>query len=351
MSQAMPSAPQTASPTATVPATQAVPVADAAPAQASAQEGPARFDSADDIAAFLDSEDAHQGEAAAETAQPDSQDQGPPPEQTEETPQQDQEAEAIAAPASWTKEEKEAFAKIPPDLKRTITRREAQRDAFVKTKAEETTQARQRHDQLLQWAQGNLDQAVANAQASIFGDYHGLDMIALQRERPDLYNQVDAEMKARMARLQAAHEKQREIAAYQAQEQAARQKAMAEQEAQKIPALMASIYGQNAMPKKSEWMAEAEKFLEGMGMPKEHIQGISHAYQVGLIAKAMRYDQLQANAASAARKVAQAPKVMKPAGAGAPVSGESEKQKAAWANLRRKPGSTEAIAGLLNSLE
>lgn len=347
MSQAMTSAPQTASATAPT-AAPAASVADVSPVAASEQSGPQSLDSTEDIAAFLGGETDHQGETAA-TAQPD-QDLDQDGEQGTEAQQDaspaDQAAEAVPAPASWPKEEKEAFAKLPPDLQKVINRRETERDAFVKTKGEETAQARQRHDQLLQWTQNNLGTALREAQAAIMAEYADVDMLTLQRENPALFLQVDAEIKSRQARLQEVMRKHQEVTAYQAQENAARQKAFLAEEFKGAKDRLTAVNGPDMDAK--AWKVEAEKFMEGLGCPKEHLDGISHAYQLELIAKAMQYDKLKANAASAAQKVAEAPRVMRPAGAGSPVSGTSEKEKAARRALQINPKSTEAIAGLLN---
>lgn len=49
----------------------------------------------------------------------------------------------IEAPISWTAEEKAKFADLPRDLQVTVTRREADREKFVQSKAQEAAQARE----------------------------------------------------------------------------------------------------------------------------------------------------------------------------------------------------------------
>lgn len=50
---------------------------------------------------------------------------------------------AIAPPSSWKADEKAAFAKLPREVQETVTRREAERERFVQSKAQEAAQARQ----------------------------------------------------------------------------------------------------------------------------------------------------------------------------------------------------------------
>lgn len=51
------------------------------------------------------------------------------------------ELEPIPAPASWTTEEKEEFAKLPRALQDVVTRREGEREKFLQTKSQEAKQA------------------------------------------------------------------------------------------------------------------------------------------------------------------------------------------------------------------
>jgi hypothetical protein len=53
------------------------------------------------------------------------------------------EPQPIAAPVSWTAEEKARFGELPREVQETITRREGEREKFVQSKASEAAQARQ----------------------------------------------------------------------------------------------------------------------------------------------------------------------------------------------------------------
>lgn len=85
-----------------------------------ADEAPDDVAAADEAALIEDDEDAADDEPAAEDAQ------------------------KIDAPHSWSKEDKELFAKLPTEHQAIIARRETERDNFVKSKAFEASQTRER---------------------------------------------------------------------------------------------------------------------------------------------------------------------------------------------------------------
>ncbi len=76
---------------------------------------------------------------------PEAEEEGDLPIVAEEgEPETEGEAEdpPIAAPVSWTAEEKEEFKNLPRALQETLTRREAEREKFVQSKAQEAAKTR-----------------------------------------------------------------------------------------------------------------------------------------------------------------------------------------------------------------
>ena len=55
------------------------------------------------------------------------------------TAAKDEKPEAVAAPASWTKEEKAAFEKLPPELKSVVHKREMERDGHITAQGREVS--------------------------------------------------------------------------------------------------------------------------------------------------------------------------------------------------------------------
>lgn len=79
---------------------------------------------------------------AEEAPQPEAEDEEPLASEDEAEEGEADEEPPIAPPVSWTAEEKEAFNGLPRALQETVTRREADRERFVQSKAQEAKQAR-----------------------------------------------------------------------------------------------------------------------------------------------------------------------------------------------------------------
>lgn len=70
------------------------------------------------------------------------QEEAPAPEEQEQPEAEDEpEQPAIDPPVSWNAEEKAKFAELPREVQETLSRREAEREKFVQTKANETARA------------------------------------------------------------------------------------------------------------------------------------------------------------------------------------------------------------------
>lgn len=68
--------------------------------------------------------------------------EGDEPEAEEDDPEDEPEEPAIDPPASWKADAKELFAQLPPEMQKVVSEREAQREAFVQTKAQEAANTR-----------------------------------------------------------------------------------------------------------------------------------------------------------------------------------------------------------------
>src|SRR3546814_264930 len=100
----------------------------------------------DDFAQFLDEleqddeikQDAPDGDDADEIDV----DEGDEPEDTDDTDDVDEPATAIEPPVSFNKEQKAAFAQLPPELQQTIADTEAQRNREVQLRTTEAAEAK-----------------------------------------------------------------------------------------------------------------------------------------------------------------------------------------------------------------
>jgi len=70
-------------------------------------------------------------------------DEAEEPEAEEDEPEDEPAEPAIDPPASWKADAKELFAQLPPEMQKVVSEREAQREAFVQTKAQEAANTRQ----------------------------------------------------------------------------------------------------------------------------------------------------------------------------------------------------------------
>lgn len=125
------------------------PADDAAPVEAAADEA---------------EQDAPEGETEGQDAEPES--------------EQGEEAPAIAPPVSWKAEDKQAFSALPANLQQVVADREAERERFVQSKAQEAAnarqlawnEARQAAEQQLAVAAAQLEQQVGRFIASPLPD-------------------------------------------------------------------------------------------------------------------------------------------------------------------------------------
>lgn len=331
------------------------PTAEASPGPAPLAEAPASesgpgldhsLDDADSIVAALEAkETADQQAASPAEAQPEETEEPSEAEEPATTAEDEAPPEAAeAAPSSWGKDAQEVFAKLPPEIKAEVVKRETEREAFVNRKAQEAAQSRKEAAALHGYATQELSQVLGMASAAIEGEFSGIDWPALKQQDPALATRLEGMRQERLAAVERAMEHQRIL------QEAGQRKYLADldghlrAEAQNAIGKIGAIVGDGF--ESGQWKNEAAQYLTGMGAPPEHINGLSHTYQLELVAKAMQYDRMKKDAAAAQAKIADAPKVMAPKGGGAAETGGAQK-KAAMDRLRRDPNSLEAVVEAL----
>src|SRR3546814_9927583 len=97
-------------------------------------------------------------------------DEGDEPEDTDDTDDVDEPATAIEPPVSFNKEQKAAFAQLPPELQQTIADTEAQRNREVQLRTTEAAEAKRNaaaeaQSQLAAIQRQNADELATNAKA------------------------------------------------------------------------------------------------------------------------------------------------------------------------------------------
>lgn len=254
-----------------------------------------------------------------------------PEEEAEDAPQEDEpEAEAgeedepeaeteeipsIDAPVSWTAEEKEEFAKLPPALQTTITRREAEREKFVQSKAQEAKATR---SQVEQEAFAYIEQVNSTHAQALIGlkvQVPNRPSAMLQVEDPYAY----AEQMDQYERSTAHNQwiEQNASAAIQQAQQA--QQAARTQSVQATNAVLAERFPEFLDPVQGPKLKqELGSIALALGYSEESLKDVDHTdilamrEVANLKAKADKYDALMAQKMQKVREAKDMPKVSRP---------------------------------------
>ncbi len=316
-------------------------------AESAEQDGGRTLENTDDIVAAL--------EAAEQTPQAAQEDEagqsGEDAEEAQETsPHEEGEAddsavddgrpEKISAPATWSTEEKALFAKLPAEIQSAVMRRETERERYANAKMQEAAQAKSDRETSLM----AMQQAVTAARVAVEADFAGIDWLTLQKENPGLYLQLDAQRRERFQSVEQALGVQLGIVRQEQARQTEEMQRHLSGEMQTVLPRIQTLIGDGFVP--ATFKTDVSAYLKGLGAPDEHINGISHGYQLEIATKAMLYDRQESARVAATRKVANAPKVQG-AKARPQDSGQNTDAKK-WRNaLKNNPDSTDALTNLI----
>lgn len=274
-------------------------------------------------------------DAGTEAAAPDAEEAGDDTGEGEETT-------AIPMPEGW---EEAVWKDLPDVAKQAVQAREQAHALAMSRKAQEYMALQGQRDQLAVEANAQIQSALASLQAVVAADYQGVNWEQLAQTDPGTYVRLQRGFQQRMALHQTI---QRRLAAatqqYNQQKAAELQQHMQGQFSSVEPELRA-MYGAGYDPK--GFAQEMATYMRGQGVPENVVNGLTNGYELKLVAKAMLYDKMQSHRAEAAKKVTQAPQVQTPRG---PVMTKGNERAArARALLNRNPGSTEALAAVLET--
>lgn len=165
---------------------------------------------------------------------------------------------AIAPPISWKAEAKEAFEQLPPALQKVVSEREAERERFVATKANETVKARDQYERDAVQAISQINARAAQQLQQFIGQPMPPqpDIRLLQTgidEHRALYNQQEADF-----RVAAAQRGQAQQQAQHFQQQAEQQQAhLAAQTAEENRAVLAEKFPEFLDPSQNQTLVES----------------------------------------------------------------------------------------------
>jgi hypothetical protein len=279
--------------------------------------------------------------------------EGAEPELTEaDLPEGEQGDPAIAAPVSWTAEEKAKFGELPREVQETISRRETEREKFVQTKASEAQNARQtaERDAIAQV------QTIAQQHAQAF--QHLLPQVWPE---PDPMLNIDdpiayaEQLSAHRNSVAQYHQVQQRIQQATAQAQQAEQMLQA-QARQEFNAVLSKEYPEFLDPTTGPKLREqlGSTALE-LGFPAEALADVNAQEVLAMKratdwkAKADKYDALMAKKMETVREAKNLPRLSRP---GSPPTRAQAGVKAVEASFERARNSkgaarTEAFADYL----
>lgn len=253
-------------------------------------------------ARFSEATEAPEGDVGADEAPEGDTPADEAPEAPEDAPEADAEADVEAeadpvptvdAPHYWPADKKAEFAKLPPELQALVAEQERGRESAVQRAQQQAVEARKAVEaQVAQTSALNeqLGRIASEAQAVHSRVIPELGMTWEQVDWPAWFQQDRASAAVFRAQYDAEREEiQRLEAARDQAEQASYQQFLA-QEAAKLPELVPDLVGAEGPRRK----AELFQFL-GSHYPQDIIAKFS-ATDLSIAYKAMRFDQMQANA-------------------------------------------------------
>lgn len=280
-------------------------------------------------------------------------------EEAESEEQEEEEGEApepIAAPVSWDKDAKEAFAQLPRELQETVAEREAQRDKAIQSATTEAANAKRNAvaeanalfaEQQRQYA-SHLEQVVARHAPQPPDP-------ALAAQDPTAYVQALAYFNAESAQY---HQMQQQ--ALKARDEADQRDNLTRQhEIQETHRLMGEALGETwtDTAKRQVLLTGLETVGAALGYTPELINQATATDLKALVAasewkaKADKYDQLQGTKMEAVRAAKGKPRVQKPGVTAGNAEKSARSREATWQQVKATGGrSGDAAAAFLTSI-
>ena len=298
------------------------------------------YDNESIASAFLD-----EGSGADETAADASEGQPAPSEEAQGEANAD-EAEAAPEPTMPDGWEETMWQAATPEIRAKVAEQAQAHAAALAKEIQVRQQVLQEREQFTIAANAQIQQALSTMRQVVEGEFRQVDWNGLANSDPAAYVQLQRMYNDRMGAIQ---QIQRNVAAQvQAMQQARAVETQRQMKAEFETAepVVKALIGAGYEGKK--FAREVASYLQTQGVPVEAINNITRGYELTMAVKAMLYDRLAASRASAAKKVAEAPKVQAPSGSKGGEGGERFKK--AMAALKQHPSSTDAIASVFENL-
>ena len=224
---------------------------------------------------------------------------------------------AIEPPKSWNAEEQAEFAKLPPALQQTISRRESQREAVLTQRSQEAAEARRAFEGERQAAMAQRGEYLSGLQKMMVlaapeaAALNNVDWVAVQASSPAEYTRLHAmreALRGRLSAIEGEFQQQQQAMAYQ------QQQALGALVAREHTALNAAVPDFADEVKGVQLRKDLSTYLQDRGGFTATEIGQAYDHRLVVLAhKAMLYDRQISNAAAAdAKRNNPAPQVQRP---------------------------------------
>ena len=215
-----------------------------------------------------------------------------------------------------------------------------QREADYTRKTSELSLEKSRHNDMMQQSQSEINQKLSKlteltsaAQQELQTEYSNIDFEKLYEDDPVEAARLEHKMRKRAENLQRIQEETRN------NQMNEFQKYLQEQQA-KVATMIPEF---NDPAKASRIKSEMRTYLTKLGYNEKEIASVYDSRQVMLIKDAMAYDKLKKSNVKVTKKVAKAPKVVKP-GVAKTKAEQASKQRRDKLNHLKKTGSVRSAA-------
>lgn len=254
-----------------------------------------------------------------------------------------EEAPEPVMPEGW---EEAVWGAAPAEVRAKIAEQVSAHAAAIAAEKKAQAELKAAQDAYAVQTNAQLQQALATMKHVIEGEFATVDWQQLANTDPAAYVKLQQLYNTRMSAVRqmeqgVAHQVQQWRQAKEAEAQK-----HIESEFQTVLPEVKALIGAGYDGKK--FVNDIAEYLVSQGVPRDALNGMSNGYEVRLATKAMLYDRLLARKASAAQKVAEAPKVSSPSGTKAKA--EDDKFAKAMSILKKNPSSTDALADVFMNL-
>ena len=246
-------------------------------------------------------------------------------------------------PEGW---EETLWSAATPEVRAKIAEQVSAHAAAIAAEKKAQAELKAAQDAYAVQANAQLQQALATMKHVIEGEFATVDWQALANTDPAAYVKLQQLYNTRMGAVRQMEQGvAQQVQQWRQAKEAEAQKHI-ESEFQAVLPEVKALIGAGFDGK--TFVNDIAEYLVSQGVPRDALNGMSNGYEVRLATKAMLYDRLISRRASAAQKVAEAPKVSSPSGSKAKA--EDDKFAKAMSILKKNPSSTDAIADVFLTL-